>query len=356
MEPMREQYRELVSLLQSLLGWHRARIKFLSLLLISFIRNRSVSFSKNAVSLSSVATGSNLRRIQRFFAKFTIDFDEISLVLEAILPICGPYKLSLDRTNWQFSGINFNILCLSVVADGVALPLLWTMLDKKGNSNQTERIDLINRFIYLFGIEKIDCIIADREFIGKDWFEYLEKHPIKFYIRIRENMQLTHRGKVLKAFWLFNNLPLNQVRFIDKPVLIKANWVYLTGMKVVNNKGQIEYLIVATYFFDEIVMTVYAQRWTIECYFKSIKSAGFNIEESHLMEEKRLKKLLAIIAIAFVWIYKIGLYQNQIRNIKIKTHGRREFSIFRYGLDALNRAILFDCQVVISFIKLLSCT
>jgi Transposase DDE domain len=356
MEQMPQQYSELNSTLQSKLGWHGARIKFLGLLIISFVRNRSISYSKNAVSLSKAETSSNLRRIQRFFTGFAIDFNRIAFILESLIPIKVPYTLSLDRTNWQFAGINFNILCLSIVADGVALPLLWVMLDKRGNSNQTERINLINRFIFLFGADKIDCIIADREFVGENWFNFLEKHPIKFYIRIRENIQFTHQGKEVKALWWFNNLPLNQVRFINKPVLIKENWVYLTGMKVLNKKKQIEFLIVATYYFDSNAMKIYAQRWTIECFFKAIKSAGFNIEQTHLTDAKRLEKLFAIIAIAFVWIYKIGQYQNQHKSIKTKSHGRREFSIFRYGLDNLSKAVLFDYQLVITFIKLLSCT
>jgi hypothetical protein len=42
------------------------------------------------------------------------------------------------------------------------------MLDKRGNSNSKERIDLINRFIGLFGKQVIQSVAADREFVGKD--------------------------------------------------------------------------------------------------------------------------------------------------------------------------------------------
>ena len=34
---------------------------------------------------------------------------------------------------------------LGIVHEGVAFPLLWTMLDKRGNSNSDERIDLLER-------------------------------------------------------------------------------------------------------------------------------------------------------------------------------------------------------------------
>ena len=54
------------------------------------------------------------------------------------------------RPQWQFAGINFNILCLTIVADNVSLPILWTMLDKRGNSNQEERKLLILRYIYTY--------------------------------------------------------------------------------------------------------------------------------------------------------------------------------------------------------------
>jgi hypothetical protein len=342
--------------LQTYLHWHKARLKFLDLLIISLIRNRTVSYSHNAVTLSSKATSSNLRRIQRFFAEFTIDFDVIAQLLVAINPIKKPYQLSLDRTNWQFAGINFNILCLSIVADGVALPILWTMLDKRGNSNQGERKSLIMRYIRLFGRTSVDCIIADREFIGQQWIAFLEQHAIKFYIRLRENSIVKHRGKDLKVFWLFNNLPLNMSRMIHKPLLIKDQWVYLTGMKVLNEKKQIEYLIVATYLKDPHTMQVYAKRWTIECFFKAIKTAGFNIENTHITDQNRLEKLFAIVAIAFTWLYLIGQYQNILKPIPFLAHGRMAFSFFRYGLDALNKALVFDYQLVTTFTKLLSYT
>lgn len=342
--------------LQSHLPWHKARIKFLELLIISLIRTRSVIYSHNAVSLNDRIICSNLRRIQRFFSDFIIDFDQIALLLMAINPVKGPYILSLDRTNWQFAGINYNILCLTVVADKVSLPLLWTMLDKRGNSNQDERKVLIMRYIRLFGLDSIECLIADREFIGQEWIEFLSTQPMKFYIRIRENLIVHQRGQKLKAFWLFNNLPLNQVRNLDKPLKINKQWVYLAAMKILNSKNEVEYIIVSTYQFDYQTMQIYAQRWTIECFFKAVKSAGFNIEDTHLTDQKRLEKLFAVVCIAFLWVYMVGQYQNQIKKIPVLKHNRRAFSIFRYGLDELNRALLFDFQLVTKYSQLLTYT
>jgi hypothetical protein len=42
--------------------------------------------------------------------------------------------------------------------------------------------------------------------------------------------------------------------------------------------------------------------------------------------------------IAFVWCYKIGDFLDEnIQKIKIKKHGRRAISVFKYGLDYLSK-------------------
>lgn len=66
-----------------------------------------------------------------------------------------------ERTQWQFVRKVFNILTLGIVYEGVAFPLLWWMLDKKGNSNTEERVDLLSEFIALFGEHKIAYLSAD---------------------------------------------------------------------------------------------------------------------------------------------------------------------------------------------------
>ena len=39
--------------------------------------------------------------------------------------------------------------------------------------------------------------------------------------------------------------------------------------------------------------------------------------------------------IAFCWAYKTGEWRNEQKEIKIKKHGRKAISYFRYGLDVL---------------------
>ena len=94
----------------------------------------------------------------------------------------------------------------------------------------------------------------------------------------------------------------------------------------------------------------------LSVFSKQLKTAGFNIEDTHLKDQKRLEKLLAVIAIAFVWVYLIGEYENQQKPISILTHQRRAFSIFRYGLDYLIKALTFDNQIIKHYLQLLTRT
>jgi hypothetical protein len=71
----------------------------------------------------------------------------------------GSETLALDRTNWMLGCFAINFLVLSVVHQGIAFPIFWTFLPKKGNSNTKERIELLNRFIDHFGTIKIDCLL-----------------------------------------------------------------------------------------------------------------------------------------------------------------------------------------------------
>jgi len=157
-----------------------ARVKFISMFIVALCKVQTVNFSKLSKAFDSTANAdSSLRRIQRFIADFSLDSDIIAQLIFKLLPEKNNLTLSIDRTNWKFGIFNINIFMLGVVYHGVAFPLLFTMLPKRGNSNSLERIALIKRYIRLFGQDTIDCIVADREFVGKKWIEFLNFNNLR---------------------------------------------------------------------------------------------------------------------------------------------------------------------------------
>ena len=108
------------------------------------------------------------------------------------------WVLSIDRTTWEFGCHVYNILTLGVVHEGVAFPLLWWMLDKKGNSNSDERMRFIEELLKLFPDAQIKGLCADREFIGQAWLRYLLLEPsMPFRLRIRATDKIERNGTLL---------------------------------------------------------------------------------------------------------------------------------------------------------------
>jgi hypothetical protein len=96
----------------------------------------------------------------------------------------GPWYLTLDRTHGKFGQTEINFLILGIVHRGMALPLMWSVLDKAGTA---ERIALLQRFLTSFGQARIKALLADREFVGEDWFTWLQAQRLPFHLRLRRN-------------------------------------------------------------------------------------------------------------------------------------------------------------------------
>lgn len=250
---------ELVSIFHEQTGWNLARVKFFVLFISALCKVQTVGFEKLATAFDSKAdTSSSLRRIQRFMAAYLLDTDLIARLIFRLLPHKPPYRLAMDRTNWKFGQQNINVLVIAVVYHGVAFPLLFKLLPKFGNSNTHERIELIERFIHLFGSASLDCLTADREFVGEKWIKYLNNNRIRYYIRIRENFWVMqpHNGKQVKASWLFTDLPLNGCRINHRIVYVNNQLCYLSASKVRNKEGKTELQVVVLFNKPENAMEI----------------------------------------------------------------------------------------------------
>ena len=337
-----------------------ARIKFFGLFISALCEAQTVCFEKLACGFdSNVNTESSLRRIQRFIAEYPLDSDLVARFIFALLPHEPPYRLVLDRTNWKFGSKNINILTLGIVYKGVAFPILFHIMPKFGNSSMRERIDLMDRFIGLFGSKSIECLLADREFVGDKWMEYLNKLHIEYHIRIRDNFWVEKPGnrKRVKASWLFNNLKINECAFHHKIVRVNGEFCYLSASRVINKENVPELQIIVSFNKPDKARSLYKERWQIESAFKALKTSGFNIEDIHLTDIERVSKLLSLVLIAFAWAYRVGIHLDTLKPIKIKKHGRRAKSLFKYGLTYIaNLLFSNDIDKFSQCCNFLSCT
>ena len=114
------------------------------------------------------------------------------------------YRLCIDRTNWKFGAKSIDIFALTIYYKGVGIPILFEMLEKSGNSNQEERIFLLERFVAIFGHTCIKSLLADREFIGEKWFRFLVEKGIKFHIRIPKSHYICLTKEKQRADFFLN--------------------------------------------------------------------------------------------------------------------------------------------------------
>ena len=179
---------ELKRILGENLVWNKARLDCFVRMLLALFVVRTVNLSEIAVAFSSKATvNSRYKRLQRFFAKFKIDYTIVArFIFKLFFSDTQKIYLTIDRTNWYWGKKKINIFMLAVAYEGISIPLFWKCLPKAGNSNFKERKDLINCFIKVFGKKQILGLLADREFGSGCFFKWLNKNKIPFYIRIKE--------------------------------------------------------------------------------------------------------------------------------------------------------------------------
>lgn len=338
-----------------------ARIRFMALLISALCKMQTVSFGRLALAFGGAAeASSNMRRIQRFMSGYALDLSLIARFIFRLLPHDGPYTLSMDRTNWQFGSFKINALVLGVTYEGVAFPLLFRLLQKKGNSNTEERIAIIERYIALFGRDSIDCLVADREFVGADWLAYLNVRRIRYHIRIRENFWVTKpgTGSRFKASWAFLGLRAGQSKSLDGIYVVNGQMCYLSAARMKDEDGVPKLQILVSYNRPDEAAETYRMRWQIETCFKSMKSSGFNIEDTHLADIERIERLFAIVTIAFLWAYLAGIHKTlNVKPIRILKNGRKAVSIFKYGLDYIAECLLNPQRIPkFDVFQILSCT
>lgn len=309
-----------------------ARKKFVAQYVVALIKSRNVQFCEVAQHLNNSAKlASNETRIQDFFREVEIDYHCVAALLLSLLPKGKKLRLCIDRTEWDFGKCQVNILMILVGYGELQIPLYWELLDNKsGNSNANDRISLLACCIDMIGKDRLGLVVGDREFIGHKWIKYLKDNELKFVFRIPKSHLITTRDGLRRAVSDFD-LTLN------RPVLlpdcqVDGIWAHVWLSLLENG----EYLFLFGTATLEFMGQFYRKRWSIEACFQNLKGRGFNLEATHLKSLTKLKKLVALVSIAYSLCIGIGLYFHvKVQNLKAKKHGRKAISLSRHGLNII---------------------
>lgn len=263
--------------------------------------------------------------------------------------------LALDGTSWELGDTPIHFLTLSIIINGVSIPIAWQNLSKKGTSNYEERTALFDRALKRYNLKGL-ILLADREYIGEKWFKYLKSKGLQFVIRLKKEGYRKY---------------VDAQREPTSPVFRQQKWRYSAMEKLAYSKKhrtsgvskQIEimdekYTFVIfknpkadakeplLYFLSTLVerkkiIKAYPIRWKIECCFKHLKSNGFNLEDLNLKKPNKIKLMMAIVCFLYTLCVSQGLLRYQQKK-------KSDYKNYSDGSSALAESIFKKGKSVIS--------
>ena len=328
------------------------------MLVLAVFAQRTVSLVWLARHAAAPAKAESVyRRFQRFFARCILPARTIGALILALSPMpAGGWVLAMDRTNWKFGKSHINILVVTVVLNGVGLPIAWRMLPKKtkrGNSRCTHRCALMKEVLAILPVGNIRALTMDREFVGGQWLAWLRKMAVPYVVRVKANSLV---GGITAEWWCERN---RWKKHSTQRHEVFGEQVYFAAKRI--SKGRDAFVAVISHGFQGAeALELYQMRWGIETFFSHLKKRGYQFEDTHMTKACRIEKLLGVLAVAFALCYHWGRVLEKERGIKLKKHGYRAKSIFRQGFESLHemlrRPLMHATQLAEFFIKVFSST
>jgi hypothetical protein len=269
--------------------------------------------------------------------------------------------LSLDGTKWDFGNDSIHLLTLCVIIDEVAIPIWWEDIEKAGHSSQKERISYFQQALKRYDLSKM-IVLADREYIGYQWFEYLHKAGLYFVIRLKAGIyhdevnasgngisweRLTAKAKTKKAG-----------KKVSKKIMFQG--MHLDYIIVKNPRPdpdeELVYLL-SNWTSPTQAAQMYALRWQIEVCFKQLKSNGLDLEKMNVEGKEKRHLMMAIAVFIYTMAIREGMLEEYRKGHRIlfKKDKRtgfhyRAISVFRKGISILRRSF-FELKGFIRYLK-----
>ena len=211
-------------------------------------------------------------------------------------------------------------------------------------------------------------LLADREYIGRDWFDFLSARGIDFVIRLPKGSyqkevdswteQTSHKETAQHLSYSALERRAKQPKYRRKGV---AKEVWIKGRKyllvIVRNKNwqpgdapkeELLYLL-TTLNKRTKAIKAYKVRWSIECCFKHLKSKGFNLEAINVVGDEKVFLMVALVTLMYTLCVIEGLLKGKnLKSSDFKTFadGTKTLakSYFRRGKEQLHKVLfnIFD--------------
>ena len=287
--------------------------RLLATLTVCLLEGTPAHLTALAEALPDVETAqvTKEQRIRRFLSNARLSPIHLLPVyiylLRPLLTSLPEVVISMDRTYWKKRKCHINVLMVSVYFQGRAIPLFWTVFDRKGNSSLQDWKSVLTPVItplqscpWLATTPII--VVADREFASPRLSEWLKTtYQVESVLRLKRSQYLNDEAQSIKLTKLLRYFPRGATRFYRQITVTRAS-TFLVNVTITWGEQYEEPLIIITTSEDAAVsVRRYSQRFGIEPMFKDHKSNGFDLERTKVTDPKRIESLLMVIALAHVF-------------------------------------------------------
>lgn len=247
---------------------------------------------------------SRVKKLQRFLVlkQFNIEtlwFPILKSWLQEKWSLEKMVYLVIDRSQWR----EINLLMISLIYKQRAIPVYFSLLPKKGNSNLEEQKQVLEPAIRFLKEYKI-TVLGDREFCGVELARWLsEEQQTYLSLRLKKNEYV----ELEEQIWFQ----------LSELGLTPGTSLYYQGVKVTKTKGFGGFNLAAkwkrnyqgksskeTWFIltnlDSLsaATSAYAKRMGIEEMFRDFKRGGYNLEITRV-SDRRLISLILLICLSY---------------------------------------------------------
>ena len=247
----------------------------------------------------------------------------------------------MDGTEWKIGSFELHVLVLAAQVNGIAIPVYFKVYQHKGVLSENERINFIRKSLVIINLEG-KLLVADREFVGKEWLSSLIEMKVNFIIRLRKRM---YQSPVELSGHDYKKLEKKALKkgYSQAVFKLDGKWYKIEMWKSTIQNEPIIYLI-TNILHKKRIGKQYAKRWKIEYCFKHLKTNGFNLEDMSLTDLKKIRLMIALVIVAYIIAVREGRIQQKtrpVRVIKYKNGDRLPaISLFRNGLQIISNQII----------------
>lgn len=251
-----------------------------------------------------------------------------------------PIILAIDRTSWR----KYNLLVVSWIIQGRAIPINWQLLDKLGSSNLDDQQSVIHPITCLLPEYSV-VLLGDREFCSKHLATWLLEIGWGYCLRLKKSTYVRLKNDDLVKLQQLAAYPGVQI--------------FLQGVNVSTTAHKFPFNVAIHYPKEHCGMPIeegwfilttlpdlttavqtYATRFQLEEMFRDYKSYGFNLELTQL-NGSRFDAWFLLLTLVYSVLAFVGLSipQTHQKYLSRTTEPNRQCS--RRSIVTLGKTALF---------------